>query len=91
MNIAKMFEKVNVAIVAADKDFKVIYQNEKCRMLFEQVLGQADFVGSLIHQCHSPNTTEKVKQYYQEYTERKRELDYYIASVECLDLHALIF
>lgn len=78
MNIEKMFNNVNVAILAADENFKVIYQNDKCRKIFEQVFERSDFIGASIHECHSPTTTEKVKQYYQEYAEKKRELDYYV-------------
>ncbi len=31
MDVVKMFENVNVAILASDANFKVIYQNERCR------------------------------------------------------------
>lgn len=78
MDIENMFGNVNVAILAADKDFKVIYQNDKCRKIFEQVFQRSDFIGAPIHECHTPKTTEKVKTYYQEYVERKRDLDHYV-------------
>jgi GH18 family chitinase len=42
------------------------------------VFGRSDFTGAAIHECHSPETTETVKKYYKEYTEKKRELDYYV-------------
>jgi len=73
-----MFDNLNVAIVASDKDFNVIYQNKKCRELFKNVFGKSDFSGAAIHECHSPVATEKVKKYYEDYTRNKRELDYYI-------------
>ena len=31
--ITQMFEHLNVAILASDANFKVIYQNEKCNQL----------------------------------------------------------
>ncbi len=78
MDISSIFNNLNAAIVAADKDFKVIYQNQKCREIFKEVFGRSDYIGALIHECHSPATTEKVKQYYKEYTGKKRTLDYYV-------------
>ena len=76
-DVAKMFENINVAIVASDKNFKVIYQNEKCRELFQQVFNRANYVGSDLSECHKPETAEKVESYCREYREKKRALDYY--------------
>ena len=53
-------------------------QNEKCRKLFSKVFSRSDYVSSNLSECHKSETTEKVKSYYQEYTEKKRLLDYYV-------------
>jgi hypothetical protein len=79
--IPKMFEGLNAAIMASDADFKIIYQNEKCRQLFKQVFGTADYIGKSIHECHNEKTTEKVKTYFLEYIEKKRNLDYYVTEI----------
>ncbi|MEW6443161.1 MAG: PAS domain-containing protein [bacterium] len=76
-DIAKMFEGVNVAIVAADADFKVVYENEKCRKLFQEVFGREDYVGSNLSECHKPETTEKMKAHYQDFKERKKGLYFF--------------
>ncbi|MFC1863550.1 PAS domain-containing protein, partial [Thermodesulfobacteriota bacterium] len=72
------FHKSNVAILASDSNFKVIYQNEKCRQLFNEVLDRTDYIGADLSECHKPETTEKVKEYFKEYEEKKRLLDYYV-------------
>lgn len=78
MDIAEMFDNLNAAIVASDENFKIIYQNQKCREIFAEVFDRSDYIGAQIHECHSPASTKKVKQYYQEYKEKKRDLDYYV-------------
>jgi hypothetical protein len=78
VDIVKMFEHVNAAILACDANFKVIYQNEKCRQLFSEELGRANYIGADLSECHKPETTEKIKGYFKEYREKKRPLDYYI-------------
>ena len=61
MDITKMFENLNAAIVASDADFKVVYQNRKCRQLFMEVFSREDYTGVDLSVCHTPETTEKVK------------------------------
>jgi len=78
VDVAKMLENVNVAILASDADFKVIYQNEKCRQLFKEVLGRENYIGAHLIECHKPETTEKVEGYFKEYKEKKRPFDYYV-------------
>ena len=78
IDIPKMFEGLNVAIVAADADYKVIFQNEKFRKLFERVYGRSDYIGSDIREFHKAETNEKIESYFEEYTEQKRNLNYYV-------------
>ena len=59
-------------------DFKVIYQNRKCRELFKEVFNREDYTGADLSECHTPETTEKVKKYFNEYREKERDLDYYV-------------
>ncbi len=37
-----MFEHLNAAIIACDADYKVIYQNEKCRQIFTEEFKKAE-------------------------------------------------
>ena len=74
----KMFEHLNAAIVACDANFKVIYQNEKCRKLFAEAFGKADYIGCDLSECHPPPATKKVEKYFNEYENNTRDLDYYI-------------
>ena len=53
-------------------------QNEKCRQLFKQEFGTADYIGRYIYECHKAETTVKIKTFFQEYIEKKRNLDYYV-------------
>ena len=78
MDVAKMFENINVAIVASDANYQIIYQNKKCRELVSEIFNRTDYVGNNIDECHRTETTEKVKGYYREYKEKKRQLDYYV-------------
>jgi hypothetical protein len=77
-DIARMFENLNVAILASDAHFKVIYQNVKCRQLFEEELHRADYIGADLSECHKIEATERIKGYFNEYREKKRLLDYYV-------------
>jgi hypothetical protein len=45
MDVAKMFENINVAIVASDANYQIIYQNKKCRELFRELFNRTDYVG----------------------------------------------
>ncbi len=78
MDVARMFENINVAIVASDANYQITYQNKKCRELFREVFNRADYVGSNLDECHGTETADKVKGYYREYKEKKIQLDYYV-------------
>ena len=76
--VTKMFEHLNAAILACDANFKVIYQNEKCRQIFSEVFAKADYIGCDLTECHPPAATKKVQRYFKEYKNGDRDLDYYI-------------
>jgi PAS domain S-box-containing protein len=78
VDITKMFENLNAAIVASDADSKIIYQNKKCRELFKDVFNREDYIGADLSECHTPEATAKVKKYFNEYREKTRDLDYYV-------------
>ncbi len=78
MDVVKIFENVNVATLSSDANFKVIYQNERCRQLFNKELGRSNYVGADLSECHEPETTEIIEGYFKEYKEKKRLLDHYI-------------
>jgi hypothetical protein len=73
-----MFENIEVAILASDAHFKVIYQNKKCRQLFKKELNRADYIGVDLSECHKTKGTEKIKGYFREYKKKTRHLDYYV-------------
>jgi transcriptional regulator with PAS, ATPase and Fis domain len=73
----KLFKHLNAAIVAADADYKVIYQNDKSIEVFKMAFGTGDYIGKSILDLHKPETSEKIKTHYQEYLEKKRNLYHY--------------
>ncbi len=77
-NIINMFSNLNVAVIATDSHYKVIYQNEKCRRLFKQAFGTGDYIGKSIHECHKAETKEIIETIYQEYQEKTRNLYHYV-------------
>ncbi len=77
-NLINMFNNLNVVVVAADADYKVIYQNEKSRRVFKQALGTSDYIGRSLLELHKPETNEKIKTHYREYREKKRNLYHYV-------------
>ncbi len=76
-SISAMFDHLNVAILASDENYTIIYQNEKCRSLFKKVFNKSDYIGSNLNDCHSAETVDKVKGYYSDYKNKTRQLDYY--------------
>ena len=76
--IINMFKNLSAAIVAADADYKVIYQNEKCRQVFELAFGTSDYIGRSILDLHKAETIEMIKSHYQEYHNKTRNLYHYV-------------
>jgi transcriptional regulator with PAS, ATPase and Fis domain len=77
MGIAEMMDSLNTAVVACDTNFKVTYANPKCKQVFKELLQVDDFVGNNMATCHKPETMSKLEKLFQEYAEKKRNLDYY--------------
>lgn len=77
-DLEKVFENVQVPIVVSDADSKVTYANERCKQVFKALLNAENFVGKSMHDCHKPETVEKLNKLFQEYREKTRALDYYI-------------
>ena len=76
-DLVKMFDNLKTAIVASDSDFNVLYANPRCKQLFKELLNMENFVGNNMSDCHKPETMVKLKELYQEYREKKKNLDYY--------------
>ena len=81
MDVQKMFDNLNTAIVASDADFKVIYANPVCKQMFKVMLNMENFVGKHMGECHKPETMEKMKKTFEEYKEKKIKLDYYTMDI----------
>jgi len=81
MDVKGIFDNVAVAILAADKNAVVIYANERCKKVFKELLNAEDFVGKSMHECHKPETVEKIARLYKEYQEKTRSLDYYTMDI----------
>ena len=79
--IRSMIENLEVAIVASDAHFNVIYANEKCRQIFKNLLNMENFVGRPMAECHKPETMEKLRKLYSDYQNRSRALDYYTMDI----------
>jgi transcriptional regulator with PAS, ATPase and Fis domain len=80
-DLEKMLNNVQVAIVASDPDFNVIFANERCKTIFKDLLNMENFVGKNMSECHKPETMEKLKTLYQEYRDKKKSMDYYIMDI----------
>jgi transcriptional regulator with PAS, ATPase and Fis domain len=80
-DIEKMFDNLEVAIVASDPDFNVIYANERGKKVFKELLNEENFVGKNMSECHKPETMDKLKVLYQEYRDKKKTLDYYTMDI----------
>ena len=76
-DLNKIFNNVNVAIVASDADLNVTYANKRCKEVFKALLNQENFVGKNMRECHKPETIEKISALYDDYRQKKKPLDYY--------------
>ena len=45
VDVAKMFETLNTAVMASDTNFKIIYANDKCREMFKRSSNIESLVG----------------------------------------------
>ncbi len=81
VDVKRIMDNVRVAIVVSDPDFNVIYANDRCKLIFKELLKEEDFVGRNMASCHKPETMEKLKVLYEEYRQKSRALDYYTMDV----------
>jgi transcriptional regulator with PAS, ATPase and Fis domain len=80
-DVEKMIGNLNTAVVACDADFIVTYANEKCKQVFKATSNTEGFVGNHMADCHKPETMEKLEILFEEYREKKKNLDYYTMDI----------
>jgi PAS domain S-box-containing protein len=76
IDVEKMVENLNTAVVACDADFKIIYANRKCKQMFKAYKMEG-FVGNQMGDYHKSETMEKLRTLFADYAERKKNMDYY--------------
>jgi len=81
MDAKEMFDNLKVATIASDASYKIIYINKSGEELFKAIMNAEDLVGKDMQSCHKPETNEKLNILFQEYREKKRNLDYYVRDV----------
>lgn len=81
VDLAKMFDSVEVAIVASDPDFKIIYMNNRAKKLFKEQFNKENLVGTSMTKCHKPKTMEKITKLFQEFRNKEKTLSYYVSDV----------
>jgi len=81
MEVERMFANLKVAAIASDPDFNIIYINKRGEELFKAVMNAENLVGTNMRACHKPETNEKLENLFQEYREKKRNLDHYVMDV----------
>ncbi len=81
MDVRNMFDNLKVATIASDASYKIIYINKRGEELFKALMNAENLVGTDMRGCHKPETNEKLKNLFQEYREKKRNLDYYVMDV----------
>jgi len=78
IDLAKMFDAVEVAIVASDTDLNIVYANARSKKMFKNQLNQGNLVGRSLTACHKPKTVEKIRKLFQEFRNKEKALDYYV-------------
>jgi len=78
IDLVKMFDAVEVAIVASDTDLNIVYANARSRKMFKNQLNQGSLVGRSLTECHKPETVEKIRKLFQEFRNKEKALDYYV-------------
>ena len=81
IDVVKMFETLNTAVMASDTNFKIIYANDKCRKMYKKSSNIENLVGTDMADCHKPETMEKLKTLYREYNEKKKNMHYYTKDI----------
>jgi len=81
IDLVKMFDIVEVAIVASDPDFNIIYMNNRAKKLFKEQYNKENLVGTSMTECHKPETMEKIKKLFQEFRNREKTSSYYVSDI----------
>ena len=81
IDLAQMFDRVEVAIVASDPDFNIIYLNQRAKKLFKERYQKEDLVGTSMVECHQPETMEKITKLFQEFRSKEKTLSYYVSDL----------
>ena len=81
IDLAKMFDSVEVAIVASDPDFNIIYMNKRAKKLYKDQNYEEDLVGTNLIECHKQETMEKIKELFEVFRNKEKQLSYYIGDI----------
>ena len=81
IDLVKMFDSVEVAIVASDPDFKIIYMNHRAKKMFKEQYNKEYLVGTSMTECHKPETMEKITKLFQEFRNREKTSSYYVGDI----------
>jgi transcriptional regulator with PAS, ATPase and Fis domain len=81
IDLVKMFDNVEVAIVASDPDFNIIYMNKRAKKLYKEQNYEEDLVGTSLIECHKPETMDKITKLFQEFRNKEKKFSYYIGDI----------
>jgi len=81
IDLVKMFDTVEVAIVASDTDLNIVYANARSKKMFKDQLNQGSLLGRSLTECHKPATIEKIKELFQEFRNKEKALGYYVIDI----------
>jgi len=81
IDLVKMFDTVEVAIVASDADLNIVYANARCTKIFKGQSNQESLVGRSLTECHKPATVDKIRKIFHQFRNREKVLDYYIMDI----------
>lgn len=78
-DISSSWENLNTGVVVSDPDFNVIYVNKRGYEIFEELKIPGLKVGMNMANCHKPETVKKLKQIFQDFSDKKKKIHYYTA------------
>lgn len=76
-NVKELFNSLEVTMVAADPDLKIIYLNEKAKKFFKLLFNQEDLVGKSLSTCHNPKQMENIRKLFLDFRDKKKELNFF--------------
>ena len=81
IDLVKMFDSVEVPIVASDPDFNTIYMNKRAKKLYKEQNYEEDLVGTNLIECHKPETMDKITKLFHKFRNKEKKLSYYIGDI----------